>query len=60
LRDDAVDIDLSSREEIEGRLKYLKIKKAVSADSIAAELLKNGAPHLMDQQHTNSLHCAKS
>jgi hypothetical protein len=28
LRDDAVDIDLPSREEIEGALKYLKNNKA--------------------------------
>jgi hypothetical protein len=42
LRDDGVDIDLSSREEIEGALKYLKNNKAAGADSIAAELYKNG------------------
>jgi hypothetical protein len=45
LRDDGVDIDLPSREEIEGALKYLKNYKA---DSIAAELLKNGGPNLVD------------
>jgi hypothetical protein len=39
LRDDGVDIDLLSREEIEGALKYLKNKKAAGTDSIAAELL---------------------
>jgi hypothetical protein len=42
LRDDGVDIDLPSREEIEGALKYLKNNKATSADSMVAELLKNG------------------
>jgi hypothetical protein len=36
LRDDWVDIDLPSHEEIEGALKYLKNKKAAGADSIAA------------------------
>jgi hypothetical protein len=40
LRDDEVDIDLPSREEIEGALKYLKNNKADGTDSIAAELLK--------------------
>jgi hypothetical protein len=39
-----VDIDLPSREEIESALKYLKNYKAAGADSIAAELLKNGGP----------------
>jgi hypothetical protein len=48
LSDDGVDIDLSSREEIEGALKYLKNNKAAGADSIAAELLKNGGPNLVD------------
>jgi hypothetical protein len=51
LRDDGVDIDLPSREEIEGALKYLKNNKAASADSIAAELLKNGGPNMMDALH---------
>jgi hypothetical protein len=51
LRDDGVDIDLTSREKIEGALKYLKINKAASAYSIAAELLKNGGPHLVDLLH---------
>jgi hypothetical protein len=32
LRDDGVDIDLPSREEIEGTLKYLKNNKAAGAD----------------------------
>jgi hypothetical protein len=41
LRDDGVDIDLPSREEIEGAPNYLKNNKAAGADSIAAELLKN-------------------
>jgi hypothetical protein len=35
LRDDGVDIDLPSREEIESVLKCLKINKAASAESIA-------------------------
>jgi hypothetical protein len=35
LRDDGVDIDLPSREEIEGALKYLKNNK-------------NGVPYLVD------------
>jgi hypothetical protein len=51
LRDDGVDIDLPSREEIEGALKYLKNNKAAGADSIAAELLKNGGPNLVDALH---------
>jgi hypothetical protein len=33
----------ASRKEIEGVLKYLKNNKAAGADSIVAELLKNGA-----------------
>jgi hypothetical protein len=48
LRDDGVDIDLPSREEIDGALKYLKNNKAAGADSIAVELLKNGGPNLVD------------
>jgi hypothetical protein len=32
-------------------LKYLKNNKAASADSIAAELLKNGGPNLVDALH---------
>jgi hypothetical protein len=48
LRDDGVDIDLPSREEIEGALKYLKNHKASGVDSIAAELLKNGGTNLVD------------
>jgi hypothetical protein len=51
LRDDGVDIDLPSREEIEGALKYLKNNKAAGAGSIAAELLKNGGPYLVDALH---------
>jgi hypothetical protein len=50
-RDDRVDIDLSSREEIEGVLKYLKNNRAAGADSIAAELLKNVKPYLVDALH---------
>jgi hypothetical protein len=48
LRDDGVDIDLPSREEIERALKYLKNNKADGTNSIAAELLKNGGPYLVD------------
>jgi hypothetical protein len=51
LRDDGVEIDLPSREEKEGALKYLKNNKAAGADSIAAELLKNGGPNLVDALH---------
>jgi DNA primase large subunit len=51
LRDDRVDIDLPSHEEIEGGLKYLKNHKAADADSIAVELLKNGGPNLVDALH---------
>jgi hypothetical protein len=51
LRDDGVYIDLPSREEIEGALKYLKNNKAAGADSIAVELLKNGGPNLVDALH---------
>jgi hypothetical protein len=40
LRDDGVDIDLPSREEIKRALKYLKNKKAADAVSIAAKMLK--------------------
>jgi hypothetical protein len=46
LKDDGVDIDLPSREEIEWALKYLKKNKTAGADSIAAELFKNGGPNL--------------
>jgi hypothetical protein len=51
LRDDRVDIDLLSREEREGALKYLKNNKPTGADSIAAELLKNDGPNLVDALH---------
>jgi hypothetical protein len=51
LRHDVVDIDLPSREEIEGALKYLKNNKAASAHSIAAELLKSGGPYMVDALH---------
>ena len=47
LADDGVQIDLPSREEIEGALKYLKNNKAAGSDSISAELLKNGGPNLV-------------
>jgi hypothetical protein len=52
LRDNGVDIDLPSREEIERALKPLKNNKAAGVDSITAELLKNGAPNLVDALHT--------
>jgi hypothetical protein len=48
LRDDGV--DLRSRKEIEGALKYLKTTRQ-PARSIAAELLKNGGPNLVDALH---------
>jgi hypothetical protein len=51
LRGDGVDIDLPSHEEIERALKYLKNNKAADADSIVAELLKNGGPNLVDALH---------
>jgi hypothetical protein len=51
LRDDGVDIDLPSCEEIEEALKNLKNNKAAGADSIAAELLKKGGPNLVDALH---------
>jgi hypothetical protein len=51
LRDDGVDNDLPSREEIEWALKYLKNNKAVGTDPIAAKLLKNGGPNLVDAVH---------
>jgi hypothetical protein len=51
LRDDGFDIDLPSRQEIAGALKYLNNNKAAGKDSIAAELLKNGAPDLADTLH---------
>jgi hypothetical protein len=52
LRDDGVDIDFPSREEIEWALKYLKNNKAAGADSIAARLLKNGGSNLVDALHS--------
>jgi hypothetical protein len=51
LRDDGVDIDLPIREEIEVALKNLKNNKATGANSIAAELLKNGGRNLVDALH---------
>jgi hypothetical protein len=45
------DIDLPSREEIEGRSKYLKNNKAAGSDSISAELLKNDSPNMVDALH---------
>jgi hypothetical protein len=38
---------LPSREVIEGALKFLKNNKVAGADSIAAELFKNGGPNLV-------------
>jgi hypothetical protein len=60
LRDDGVDIDLPSCEEIEGALKYLKNNKVAGADSIAAELLKNGEPNLVDALHAVIQHYRKA
>jgi hypothetical protein len=51
LREDGIDIDLPSHKEIEGALKYLKNNKTDNADSIAAELLKNGGPNLVAALH---------
>ena len=51
LRDDGVVTDLPSREEVEGALKYLKNNKAAGSDSLAAELLKNGGPNLVNALH---------
>jgi hypothetical protein len=51
LEDDGVDIDLPSHEEIERALKCLKNNKAAGADFIAAELLKNGEPNLVNALH---------
>jgi hypothetical protein len=51
LRDDGVDTDLPRREVIDGALKYLNNNKEADADSIAAELLKNGGPNLVDALH---------
>jgi hypothetical protein len=51
LRDDGIDIDLPSCEEIERALKYLKNNKAAGAHSIAAELFKNSGPYLVDALH---------
>jgi hypothetical protein len=48
LRDVGVDSDLPSCKKIEGALKYLKNNKATGANSIAAKLLKNGGPYLVD------------
>jgi hypothetical protein len=36
---------------MEGALKYLKNNKAAGADYIAAALLKNGGPYLVDALH---------
>jgi hypothetical protein len=51
LRDDGVQIYLPSRAVIEEALKYLKNNKAAGVDFIAAELLKNGGPNLVDALH---------
>jgi hypothetical protein len=42
---------LPSRQVIEGALKFLKNNKVAGVDSIAAELLKNGGPNLVDALH---------
>jgi hypothetical protein len=49
MRDDGVDIDLPSRHEKEGALKYLRNNNVAGADSIPAELLKNGGLNLVDR-----------
>jgi hypothetical protein len=51
MRDNGVDIDFPSREDIEGALKYLKNNEAAGADSVPAELLKNDGPNLVDALH---------
>jgi hypothetical protein len=51
LRNDGVEIDWPSREEIEGSLKCLINNKAAGTDSIAAEMLKDGGPNLVDALH---------
>jgi hypothetical protein len=51
LRDDGVDIDFPRREEVERAPKYLKNNKAAGKNSIAAEVLKNGGPNLVDALH---------
>jgi hypothetical protein len=51
LRDDGVEINLPSHEKIEEALKYLKNNKTGGGDSIAAKLLKNGGPNLVDASH---------
>jgi hypothetical protein len=60
LRDDGIDIDFLSREEIEGARKYLKNNKAAGADSIAAELLKNSRPNLVDAVIQQARHCQEA
>jgi hypothetical protein len=42
---------LPSHKEIEGALKYIKNNKAAVTDSIAAKLLKNCGPNLVDALH---------
>jgi hypothetical protein len=51
LREDGVDIDLPSREEIERALKYLKNNKAAGTDYIVPKLLKNCGVNLVDALH---------
>jgi hypothetical protein len=47
-----MELTLPSREKIEGALKYLINNKAsAGADSIAAELCKNGGHNLVDALH---------
>jgi hypothetical protein len=50
LRDDGVDIDLPSREEMRGA-EISENNKAPGGDSIAAELLKNDGPNLANALH---------
>jgi hypothetical protein len=51
LRDDEIDFDLPTCEEIEGALRYLKNNKAAGTDSMVDKLLKNDGPNLVDALH---------
>jgi hypothetical protein len=57
LRDDGVDIDLLSREEIEGALKYLKNNKAACADSILQTYKPTNNRHNLQQRNTTTRIC---